>query len=342
MRCHEARIRIEAGDLDNAALTSHLGQCAACSQLADAERRVAESLQQTALSDVPAATPFEQLRQRIERAAIDAPRKERNLMSRISHQVRVHPRLSFGFALTVAVFLFATLVPFSYERIVGYDATVAFAAKGEGSALKKVDRALESIGRDDVKVNVQKDQEKVKYHLSGFASESEAMQAVLAVNVAAGTESEAKIKPVSKKLTGSLLARAIDNIISIKVENSKGASNQELEQMITAKVLESGLLSPKVTVTTEDNGSHIAVVQTFVPGESKRDSAAVAVTWQFDVSGAIDLFLLSDDSSHALKAVTLKNAGDTTQTQDIKMRLLQLEKAAKGTTVKTDKVDVSK
>jgi hypothetical protein len=342
MRCHEARNRIEAGDLDSVALLEHLRQCLSCTQLADAERRLMQSLQQAAQSTSQATTPFSILRQQIKQAAIGAPYKEKNLMSRISHQIRVHPRLSFGFALTLGVFLFATLVPFSYERITGYDATVAFAGVTEGIPQEKIEQALESVGQNDVKVSVERDKEHVNYRLSGFSSESQAMLGVLAMNVAAGTKGESKIKRVTEKFSSSLIAKAIDDVITIKLGESKGKTDQEVEQEISIKMQEAGLLNPSVKVATDSDGARMATASAFFRNPSEQDSSQITIMWQLDGDGEIQMRLFSSDSTYSLKATYTGGDKDSLQAGGIRTAKIKMDKASKGTTVKIESIGTGK
>jgi hypothetical protein len=298
MRCHEAQKRIDAGDLDDAALTEHLHQCAACSRLAEAERQLTCSLQHAAQATPSGAAPFPQLRQRIELAAAGAQRKERHIMSEILHQVRIHPRLSAGLALAVLVFLFTTLVPFSYQRISGYDAMVAFAGTTEEIPQAKVEEALEAIGQSNVKVSVEQTGENTSYRLKGFKSESQALQAIFALEMQTGTKGQSKIRPVLENVSASLYAQVIDGVKSVKVIDTKGKTNQELEQDIAAKLLAAGLLSPKVKVTTDADGARKALAESYLPLKSGQDSAAIRITWDMEDDGEIILRISTSDSNN--------------------------------------------
>lgn len=296
MRCHEAKKRIDAGDLDDAALTEHLHQCAACSRLAEAERQLTCSLQHAAQATPSGGTPFPQLRQRIELAAAGAQRKERHIMSEILHQVRIHPRLSTGLALAVLVFLFTTLVPFSYQRISGYDATIAFAGVTEEVQKEKVEEALEAIGQSNVKVSVEQTGENTSYRLKGFKSESQALQAIFALEMQAGTKGQSRIRPLLENVSASLYAQVIDGVKSVKDESTEGKTDQEIERDIAAKLLAAGLLSPKVKVTTDADGMRKAIADSYIPLKSGQDSAAISIMWDMNHDGEIRLRISTNDS----------------------------------------------
>jgi hypothetical protein len=342
MRCHEAKKRIDARDFDDAALTEHLDRCVSCSQLAEAEQRLASSLQHAALSASPAATPFPQLRQRIEQARVGARRRERNIMSRISHQVRIHPRLSVGMALTVLVFLFTTLIPFSYQRISGYDATVAFAGVTEEIPQAKVEKALESIGQSHVVVSVDKTGENTSYQLKGFASESEAFQAVLALEMQAGTKGQSRIRPILENVSASLYAQVIDGVKSIKVADTKGRTDQELEQDIAATMLAAGLLNPKVKITTDTDGVRKAIADSYIPLKSGHDSAAIRIMWDMNDDGEIRLRIHTNEGINTTKVGMEPGKKDSIKELEINGGKVRIEHPKKGTTVEVEKIGEGK
>jgi hypothetical protein len=341
MRCHEAKKRIGARDYDDAALLEHLRHCMSCSQLADAEQRLVDFLKHIATSDLPATTPFEQLRRRIEQVSAGARRKERNIMSEISCQIRSHPRLSVGMVLAVLVFMFTTLIPFSYQRITGYDATVAFAGVTDEVPQEQVKKALEAIGQSNVKVSVEQTGENTSYRLKGFATESEAFRAVLALEMQGGTKGQSRIRPILENVSASLYAQVIDGIKSIKATETKGKTDQEIEQDITAKMLAAGLLNPKVKVTTGADGLRKAIADSYVPLKSGQDSAAIGIMWDLNHDGEIRLRISTNDSTNSTKVGMPGGKGST---RELNFRGVQvhMQDSKKDTTAKLEKTGEQK
>ena len=346
MRCHEAKKRIDARDFDDAALTEHLRRCVGCSQLADAEQRLASSLQHAALSASPAVTPLEQLRQRIEQATVGAQQKERHIMSEISHQIRIHPRLSVGMVLAVLVFMFTTLIPFSYQRISGYDATIAFAGVTGEIPQAKVEKALESIGQSNIKVSVEQTGENTNYRLKGFVSEAKAFEAVLALEMQAGTKGQSRIRPILENGSSSLVAQVLDGVKSVKVEDTKGKTDSEVEQDIAVKMLAAGLLSPKVTVTTDADGTRKALADTYVRTKAGQDSVAIRIKWDMGDEGELSLRFFIDDSSGKGTATLNVSGSDTSKNANAKRRVdpgrVKMESARKGSTVRIEEIGKGK
>ncbi len=155
MRCHEARNRIDSGSLDDAALLEHLQDCAACARLANTERQLSNALRLLAADSGATTTPLPVLRRKIEQTVAGQQRKEIPIMSSIFSQIRIHPRLSTGLALAVAVFLFVALVPFSYQRLAGYDAQVAYTNLPAMIPQASLKSALATLGVGDVKIRLE-------------------------------------------------------------------------------------------------------------------------------------------------------------------------------------------
>lgn len=253
MRCHEARNRISVGDLDDTSLTEHLRSCPACARLAAAERRLSDSLRIASEVQTQPTTAMPILRQHIEQLAASSLRKEILLMSSLLNQIRVHRRLSVSLAAAVAVFLFVMLVPISYQRVTGYDASVAFADLPREIPKESLRSALATIGQSDAKVMLEQQNEKTIYRVKGLSSQLAARELVAVLNALAGTKGEPKITPVLVKVSASLFAQARDKIITIEVDGA-GKTDAELEADISAKLTEAGLTPDQVTVTTGSDG----------------------------------------------------------------------------------------
>ena len=174
-------------------------------------------------------------------------------MSSLLNQIRVHRRLSVSLAAAVAVFLFVMLVPISYQRVTGYDASVAFADLPREIPKESLRSALATIGQSDAKVMLEQQNEKTIYRVKGLSSQLAARELVAVLNALAGTKGEPKITPVLVKVSASLFAQARDKIITIEVDGA-GKTDAELEADISAKLTEAGLTPDQVTVTTGSDG----------------------------------------------------------------------------------------
>jgi len=174
-------------------------------------------------------------------------------MSTLFTQFRIHPRIGWGLALAVALFLFVSLVPFSYQRIAGYESTVAFNSPVQ-IAPEHLKSALAAIGQTGVKVGLELTDAGSVFHLKGLPSQLAARQAVAVINSLAGTKGESKITPVFETISASLYAQARDRIISIEIDGA-GKTDAQLESEITSKLTEAGLTADQVSVTTGSDGS---------------------------------------------------------------------------------------
>ena len=251
MRCHEARNRIASGESNDRELATHLLNCTACAEYAEAERKLVTSLD-TMKSDANAAsTPLSVLRRRIETQA-EPQRKDIGIMSSIFNQIRVHPRLSVGLVMAVAVFLFATLVPFDYQRLSGYEAVISY-TNGKTIAGKDLKAAMEAIGHEGVKAKLEMTDQGSTYSLSGFDNQLAAREAVVAMNALVGEKGKSEIKPVYETVSGSLYAQARASFVTIEI-NGEGKTDAQLEAEIADKLARNGLGGANVSVSTGADG----------------------------------------------------------------------------------------
>jgi hypothetical protein len=341
MRCDEARKRMTEGKLDDPAIAEHIQTCIACAKMAAAERQLSRLLREVVEAEMAPTTPISTVRQRIETIAARGQRKDNRIMSTLFTQFRIHPRLRWGLALAVAFFLFVSLVPFSYQRISGYDATIAFAGVTEGIPQAKVEQALESIGQSNVKVSVEQTGDNTNYRLKGFASESKAFEAVLALEMQAGTKGQSRIRPVLENVSSSLFAQVLDGVKSVKAENTKGKTDQEVEQDITAKMLAAGLLSPKVRVTTNADGTRKAFADAYVRTKAGQDSATIKIMWDMSRDEEIRLRIFTNDSTNTTK-VGMPGGKGSTQELDFRGVEVRMQESKKDTTAKLEKIGEKK
>jgi hypothetical protein len=305
MRCHEARNRINVGDLDDTSLTEHLRKCPACASLAAAESRLSNSLRVVSEDRTQLATPMPILRQRIEQMAAPSLRKETALMSTLLNQIRAHRRLSVSLAAAVAVFLFVMLVPISYQRVTGYDASVAFADLPREIPKESLRSALATIGQSDAKVMLEKQNEKTIYRVKGLSSQLAARELVAVLNALAGTKGRPEITPVLETVSASLFAQARDKIITIEVDGA-GKTDAELETEISAKLTEAGLSPDQVTVTTGSDGYRQISISASRNNAEVGDSAQIQLKVKGD--SKVGFNMLSPEETKNMTDAELKAA----------------------------------
>ncbi|MDH4155797.1 MAG: T9SS type A sorting domain-containing protein [candidate division Zixibacteria bacterium] len=190
MRCHEARRRIveaygsQSGNRQDEGLHEHLRQCCDCAAYARAELMLQRDLKLVTIRDDADEIPFNLLRTRVEaRACLSAqPSKEKHLMNTLTNQLKGRPRLGISLAMAVAVLAFVTLVPFKFERTVGYDVAIAGVDKKLAMDSQKVSELLAALGLDDATFEVGDCEATCQLNISELKSQEDVQVVVAAFN----------------------------------------------------------------------------------------------------------------------------------------------------------------
>jgi len=297
MRCKEAKRRISESDgrLDRE-LLEHISECPSCARAAEAAGILKRAFTAARENELSFSTPFEKIHHRIESEAAEKKGKVA-IMAKIKRQLGARPALVTGFGLAIIAFLFVTLVPFSYTKTVGYNLTCP---KPEGEYQISADKykaALETLGFTDVNVKVAD----AYYEVANLQSRDAARQAALTYAALTGSEDEAEIKPVRKKVSGSLYAQAKENYISMSVEDGKakisidvsGKIDEEIKQAILDKLAAAGWTDADVQVSTNPDGNRQIRVHMASPNEEreamlevKMGDSAEDISMNFGMAGA--------------------------------------------------------
>ncbi len=163
MRCGEAKRRLteywleEPEQVDDQELLNHLRECSACARHAAAIRSLKRDFAAARAFDNDGGLPLSILRTRVEaHASISKPAetKERSLMSTFMKNLRKRSKLSATVAVVAVVLAVLTLVPFRFERTVGYEVAVAGVDKDLALDSDRVAALLKALGMEAAKVDV--------------------------------------------------------------------------------------------------------------------------------------------------------------------------------------------
>jgi len=163
MRCNEAKRRLsehwlkEPKQVEDQELLRHLRECSACARHAAAVRSLKRDFAATRAPDINGGLPLSILKTRVEaHASLSNPTetKENSLMSTLMKNLRKRSKLSVSVAIAVVVLAFLTLVPFKFERAVGYEVAVAGVDKELALDNDRVTALLKTLGVEDAKVDV--------------------------------------------------------------------------------------------------------------------------------------------------------------------------------------------
>ncbi|MFH2035288.1 MAG: hypothetical protein ABIJ45_02705, partial [Candidatus Zixiibacteriota bacterium] len=144
MRCRKVRqaiIRLDgilSDNVENKAFRDHLKVCDKCSRFAEAERILHDDLVNPEAYDNTMTDSIDEIRAQVEtRLSAISPNlsKESNIMSKIYFNLTQKPRYGVSTALIIIILLVVTLVPFKWEKTIGYK--VALAAVDKDMALNE-------------------------------------------------------------------------------------------------------------------------------------------------------------------------------------------------------------
>jgi hypothetical protein len=306
MRCDEAKRRMTEGRLDDPAIAEHIHTCAACAKLVAADRQLSRLLHDAVEAETAPTTPIGVIRQRIETIAATGQRKDSKFMSTLFTQFRIHPRLGWGLAAAVVVFLFVSLVPFSYQRIAGYESTVAFSSPVTITP-EHLKSALAATGLADIKVGLELNNGQSVFHLKSLPSKLAARQAVAVINSLAGAKGESHITPVYETISASLYAQARDRVINIEIDGA-GKTDAQLESEIASKLTEAGLTADQVSVTTGSDGSRQISVTASTNSQDTGDSTKIELNVKGDSNIGFNMNMLSPEEAKNMTDAELKAA----------------------------------
>ena len=163
MRCNEAKRRLnehwlkEPGQVEDRELLQHLRECSACARHAAAVRTLKRDFAAARTHDIDGGLPLSILKTRVEAHALPsnpANTKEISLMTTLMKNLRKRSKLSVTVAIAVVVLAFLTLVPFKFERAVGYEVAVAGVDKNLALDNDRVQALLATLGMEGAVVDV--------------------------------------------------------------------------------------------------------------------------------------------------------------------------------------------
>lgn len=155
--------------------------------------------------------------------------------------------------VAVCVFAFVVLVPFSYDRTVGYNVAYTGLDSKYDLPPEMLTEVLTSLGYEQARVELTQNGSYLDYRITGLPSETAAREASVAFSSLTGYSGEPVMTLVAKKTSASLYAQARDKLIKIEVE-TEGKSEAEIKAEIEDKLREQGLANPDVTVTIKPDG----------------------------------------------------------------------------------------
>ena len=247
-------------------LARHLEGCPACARAARAAKIIDGAFQLAASGPEESVTPFAVLRSRIEQKTAKN-QKEFSLMEKAQNIFSMRPKLYAGLGVAVAIFLFLTLVPFSYTITTGFEAVAENVRQSQMISAERLVGAMNTLGYENASVKLTRSAEGYNYRIGNLPDWTAGRQAAAVLAALTGAP-DVQIVPTHEKVSGSLYARATDNRTRIEV-NTDGKTDEEVAQAIADQLAAAGFTRPQVNVETDANGQ----TQISISGERETSSA---------------------------------------------------------------------
>ncbi len=219
MRCSEVKRRLsERSAVGDSDVRDHLLSCSSCAREAEAAGVIARILASNRGEEpVPSLAS---VRKRVESRLANQTVLEK-IVDNIKDTYNARPKLAIGFAATLAVLLFVTLVPFSYTRTTGFQATISVAADAEQFSPKLAEGALVAMGYEEATVELRDGE---AWTVSNLPSEKEAYILGRTIAQLSGSESEAQVAPVTENKRTPLLAQLVERLQKTDNEEPKSVN----------------------------------------------------------------------------------------------------------------------
>jgi len=257
MRCHEAKRLLNEGDLSNRELAGHISTCPECAREAQAAGLIDDSLSALRRRSMPEATPLADIRERVETHPAASSRKEYSRMAETTHKLAARKKLGFGLGLAAAALLFFTLVPFSYDRVVGYDVTISEIEPGPTVNINPIIQAMTGMGYDNVSVSTNYASTETSIWISGLPHKKAAQEASAVFSTLTGLEGDVEYTPKVETVSGSLYAQVKEQLFSVEI-TATGDTPEEIQASIESQ-LESMGLTGEATVTQDGDQMQIEI-----------------------------------------------------------------------------------
>ncbi len=191
MRCRQAKQKLKSKHFENSeiakdqTLVNHLNECPACASFLAAENLLRLDFQAAAVDDTEEVVTDWLLKAQVERQAADANRskfRENHLMAAFTNLLKKQSKLTIGVTTVVVVLLLSILIPFSYNKTIGYE--VAFAGVDKNLALdsSKIQTLLEKLGIDGAVIDVSGCEATCNVKISDLKSSDDAKLVLAAFN----------------------------------------------------------------------------------------------------------------------------------------------------------------
>jgi hypothetical protein len=195
------------------------------------------------------ASAFDSLRALVESRATRRPEKENSIMLGFKYLLASNRKLSLAVVTSALVLAFITLVPFEYQRTIGYEATYASADPASRVNPTELATVLKGLGYRDIEIRVAKESAGERCTIKGLPSRSAVREATAVLAGMTGFEGEPSVKPMVETVSGSLYAQVACELRAADFDfNFEGKTDEEIKSMILERLAAQGCANANVTV----------------------------------------------------------------------------------------------
>ncbi len=285
MRCHRARQRIEQlsgiiSDIpENRDLNDHLNTCLSCVQYAKTEQILSNDLETLKTYNNSDSASFDTIIDQVEsRLPQAAPQKsqELNIMKKIVNNISQKPRYGISMAIVIGIFLAVTLIPFKWEKTIGYRVAMAGVDKNLALDEYKMQILLDKLGIDGTEYIVDGCEKTCELTFSNLKSKNEVNILVSAFDEMGNCEIK-EVKPINIDESGNIFK--VINIGHHDESDFDALNNEEVSTFV-------------VKTLTELNENCDGELYTIWVGDCDSDSQVTGGVYYSDgqTSGHIDEF----------------------------------------------------
>jgi hypothetical protein len=195
-------------------LLEHLQNCAGCAADAAAAKNLQRLLECARPDDTHNIIPIEENRERIE-ARVAAGKDEGKISHPSTSKYRRARRyvLSFGTMLAVAILAILTLIPFKYNRVVGYEIALDGVDKELAWDIERICDMLFNLGLDDAVVDVYGCEATCSLLIVDIKTEEEAQRVVAAFTEIDPANLNSNVIPIRAVKSATLLDQANETLL---------------------------------------------------------------------------------------------------------------------------------
>jgi len=237
MHCNEAERRLSRTEAvggstrDDAELQNHLVSCASCARQAKALELLGRAFADLGAQDTGAIPAWARVKRDIESGATAAHRQPGRIaiaMEKIFNPLSGHTGRRIGFAAAALVLAFVTLIPFHYQRTVGYE--VAFAGVDKDLAMDqgKLELLLSKLGLGGATVDLAACEATCSLVVSNLKSKDDCRMLVYAMKGLGDVQVVSDGSPLCEPASGSLMELAGQRVFFV----SEGSDPTDVEQRV--------------------------------------------------------------------------------------------------------------